>query len=224
MAIITAQDSLADTLLRHPQLIPVVARLGVRPGVGSASIGATCLSAGRDVSFFLAIVNTFVHRDYFPSVSGSCFDAEQTVEYLRKTDIYYRDVQFANIERHFVPLMRTARPGNNVRLLMDFFDGIKCQAMEFVNRDLEVLESYASTGGQSDMRSKIESSLHEQNGIEEKLRDLMRLFVVQLKGVDDVNLCAAVVSSLHALAQDMQQNNRIRSRILMPSVCGDASR
>ena len=56
----------------------------------------------------------------------------------------------------------------------------------------------------------------ELANIEEKLNDLINMFVIHLKGEYDVNLCHAVLVAIMTLQKDIKQNNRIRYRILLP--------
>ena len=54
--------------------------------------------------------------------------------------------------------------------------------------------------------------------IEDKLNDLINMFVLHLKGNYDINLCQAVLISIMALKKDINQNNRLRYRILYPLI------
>lgn len=65
---------------------------------------------------------------------------------------------------------------------------------------------------------KLDFSLlaEENDNIEEKLNDLINMFVIHLKGEYDVNLCHAVLVAIMTLQKDIKQNNRIRYRILLP--------
>lgn len=61
------------------------------------------------------------------------------------------------------------------------------------------------------------TKLSENNdNIEDKLNDLINMFVIHLKGEYDVNLCHAVLIAIMSLQKDIKQNNRIRYRILLP--------
>ncbi|MDE6338996.1 MAG: helix-turn-helix transcriptional regulator, partial [Muribaculaceae bacterium] len=56
----------------------------------------------------------------------------------------------------------------------------------------------------------------DHSGLEDKIRDLISFFVIHLKGVENHNLCMAVVSAIFILEKDIRQNNRIRNRIFRP--------
>ena len=52
--------------------------------------------------------------------------------------------------------------------------------------------------------------------IDDKVQDLISMFVIHLKGDYDRNLTHAVLVAIFALKTDLEQNNRIRNRILIP--------
>ena len=56
----------------------------------------------------------------------------------------------------------------------------------------------------------------DEDSVEDKIDDLIHMFVMHLKGDYDHNLCLAVIISLFNLKKDITQNNRIRNRILRP--------
>lgn len=201
--------------MAHPRLITVVDRLGISPGVGDGSIGSICSARGIDCAFLLAVVNTFIDRDYFPSETGT-FATGPTVDYLRKTAAYYRHVQIPNILRHFDKLMAKSGTDNNLPMLREFLDGAVRQLEGCLGNDERLLQAATSPGADgTDARELVEA--HSE--VEEKLHDVLWFFIVHLHGDYDRNLCMAVVSAVSALYDDYVQNNRIRSRILIPTVC-----
>ena len=56
------------------------------------------------------------------------------------------------------------------------------------------------------------------DAIEQKLSDLKSMFIIHLSGEYDENLCLAVVFAIIRLEKDIIQNNRIRTRILLPYI------
>lgn len=210
MALYTRDTLLADALISNPQLIPVVHRLGVKLGVGRNSIGSICSSLHIDADFFLSIVNTFLNEDYFPALP-SRFDPDMTVGYLRETGNYYRLVQIPNIERHFVPLIKTSGLDNNLSLLIEFFNQIKLQIIDEVVYDKSVLFPLIEKDGTA---SAQDLHANEHFEIEARLHDLLYFMVASLKGNYEPNLCNAVIQAISALDKDYSQNNRIRTRML----------
>lgn len=215
MALYNKDSRLADALMRHPQLIPVINRLGVRLGVGDSTFGSICESCDIDPDFFVSVINTFVDKDYFPANPWNTFTLSKTIDYLEKTSVFYLNVQLPNIERHFNSLIIRSSNINNLSLLQKFFEEMKVQLKECADYDSKTLfPSLLSSNVPEDFIRMM--NRHEE--VEERLHDLLYFFVAHLQGEYDSNLCMAVVSAVSSLRVDYMQNNRIRSRILLPVI------
>lgn len=218
MALYNRESKLSEAILTHPQLIPVVNRLGVELGVGEQTIGTICSRQHIDADFFLSVINTFLDPDYFPMNAKDTFTIEKTVEYLLKTSRYYVYVQLPNIRRHFDSLLSRSGADNNLDRLHSFFEETALQLETIVEQDerkvFPALLKCVSDDG-------IDLSAEDHSEVEEKLHDLLYLFVAHLRGDYDRNLATAVVTAIFSLEKDYRQNNRIRRRILIPSVRSD---
>lgn len=217
MALYNRESKLSEAILTHPQLIPVINRLGVSLGVGDQNIGMICSRRGIDADFFLSVINTFLDPDYFPVNARDTFTMEKTVDYLRKTAHYYVKVQLPNIRRHFASLLGRSGEDNNLERLYNFFEETSSQIGNIVEID-EHLVFPSLIDGNTD--GEISMSVESHSEVEEKLHDLLYLFVAHLRGDYDRNLATAVVTSIFSLEKDYRQNNRIRRRILLPQVNG----
>lgn len=215
MALYNKETRLTEALMAHPRLIPVIDRLGVTLGVGDETIGKVCVRHDVDPSFFLSIVNTFIDEQYFPANPRDTFTLEKTIDYLEKTDRYYRKSQLPNIERHFSSLLLRSGGENNLSLLNSFFQEVSGELTDIMTYDSDVL--YPSLRGGNIPADYMEMAV-KYSEIMEKLHDLLYFFVAQLKGEYDHNLCMAVVSAIFSLERDIRQNNRIRERILLPII------
>ena len=216
MAIYNKDSRLSEVLLSNPSLIPVVNRLGVKLGVGDKSIGEVCDIHNLDTIFFLSIINTFVDEEYFPVNPSSVFTLDKTIDYLQKTGDFYLYVQLPNIERHFMGLIQRSGKNNNLAHLLGFYNEMKKQLEESLKFEKEILFPKLL---KREMVEVSHSRLLEVNfDVEEKLQDLLTFFVVHLYGEYDRNLCMGVISAIFSLHKDIDQNNRIRTRILYPLI------
>lgn len=221
--ILSPSTKLSDAIFSDPSLIPVVNRFGIFLGVGDATIGEVCLRHGLTPDFFLAVVNTFLNEDYFPSDVASTFPAGKVVDYLRLTDSYYESAMIPNIERHFSTLMERSPKSNNLPLLWDFFDEMKRELLNCIVDDRDrwfplIMSLCVGKEKASDWMDSLEEMPEAvaRRSVGEKLSDLEAFFVIHLRGEYDRNLCMAVVSAIFTLSKDIRQNNRIRERILSP--------
>ncbi len=209
---------MADAIWNRPELIPLVNRFGIYLGVGDDSISDICKRHGVDADFFLAMVNTFVNDDYFPERELKSFDISETVDYLMKTDAYYRDMQLPNIERHFRSLVaRSQEENHSITLLQKFFEEMRNELLARIDRDYAVWFPAIRRMSPADV-AVLREFVDEVSAVEDKLNDLCRFFTVHLRGEYDINLCVAVVTALFNMSKDIRQNDRIRDRILKPSV------
>ena len=214
MATYNRETKLSDALMSHPSLIPLLNRMDIKLGVGDLSIGEICNQHNIDVKFFLSLINTYLDEEYFPIDAFSDFSVEKTISYLEKTGDFYLKVQLPNIENHFSILIKRSGNENNLFHLKHFFNDLQNQLKESVIYEKEHIFPLIREKriGQTDKEKLI--SVNKE--VEEKLDDLLTFFVVYLKGDYDINLCMAVVSTVFSLRKDLSQNNRIRTRILIP--------
>ncbi len=217
MPLYNIDSKLSDAIMTHPSLIPVINRLGVSLGVGDRFIGRICEQTHIPPDFFLSVINTFIDEEYFPVNASDAFSVEMTIDYLRKTAWFYQNVQLPNIVRHFSSLIERSGTENNLALLQKFFFDMKQQLEWCLRHEEDQIFKELERG---EMPKDIEAITDGYAEVGEKLHDLLTFLVVHLQGYYDRNLCMAVVSAVFALEKDMRQNNRIRTRILVPLISG----
>jgi len=219
MALITADTKLCDIITGNPSTITVLNRLGVTLGVGDATVASACCDKKLDQDFFTTILNTYINEEYFPEKVMASFHAAQIVDYLDKTNAYYETVQLPNVERHFMLLTRHGQqPNSNLNIMFRFFQELKQELLDRINDDRERLFPKVMAMANAGVASSVQanSNNEESDTIQDKIDDLISMFVMHLKGEYDANLCSAVIIALASLHKDISQNNRIRNRLLLP--------
>lgn len=219
MALVTSDTKLADIIIGDPNVITVLNRFNIRLGVSDKSVERICDEYQLDSEFFETILNTFINEDYFPENILKTFNASKIVDYLDLTNRSYQQFQIPNIERHFNFLLSKSNgENNNLALMYRFFIELKEEMLKRINRDTSTLFPEINQLSATGQISDIERIIHfdEEDSIEEKLSDLKNMFVIHLNGEYDLNLCHAVLFAIISLEKDIKQNNRIRSRILLP--------
>ena len=226
MTLYTKEDKMSEVIFAHPSALTLLNRFGIFLGVGDSTIGNICRNKGLDSNFFLLILNTYLNEDYFPEKRFAPADIPLIADYLARAADYYVNYQLPNIERHFNFLERSSQNGNNNLLLLKrFFLEMRAQLLQNIECDRTIrfplLLRYAAGNISFDSKNINElKPLTEdvQFEIEDKLQDLLTFFVIHLSGEYDHNLCHAVVEAVFMLERDVCQNNRIRRRILLPSL------
>lgn len=218
MALVSADTKLCDTIIEEPSVIPVINRFGISLGVSDKSIESICMEKGIDLTFFITTLNAYINESFYPDKCFDSFGVAEIIDYLRKTNNSYIQFQLPNIERHFGALISRSDKNNNLPLLLNLYNEVKEEIVKRINNDnkwfSEILTCVKDISGSISIQIEIAPEL--ENSIEDKLSDLINMFVIHLRGEYDANLCHAVLFAIISLEKDIKQNNRIRNRILYP--------
>lgn len=219
MALVTPDTKLCEVIVDEPSVVPVINRFDIVLGVGDRTIKSICKEKGIDTSFFITILNAFIHESFFLENVTRAFNAGDVVDYLRKTNNSYLRNQLPNIERHFAALISRSDSNNNLPLLFNFYREVKTEIERRIDSDNQWFDAIISAEQSNSEVSVAGNAVQaESDSIEDKLSDLINMFVIHLRGDYDRNLCHAVLFAVISLEKDICQNNRIRNRVLRPLV------
>ncbi len=219
MALVTPDTKLCEVIVDEPSVVPVINRFDIVLGVGDRTIKSICKEKGIDTSFFITILNAFIHESFFLENLTGAFNAGDVVDYLRKTNNSYLRNQLPNIERHFAALISRSDSNNNLPLLFNFYREVKTEIERRIDSDNQWFDAIISAEQSNSEVSVAGNAIQaEPDSIEDKLSDLINMFVIHLRGDYDRNLCHAVLFAVISLEKDIRQNNRIRNRVLRPLV------
>ena len=219
MALVTPDTKLCEVIVDEPSVVPVINRFDIVLGVGDRTIKSICKEKGIDTSFFITILNAFIHESFFLENVTGAFNAGDVVDYLRKTNNSYLRNQLPNIERHFAALISRSDSNNNLPLLFNFYREVKTEIERRIDSDNQWFDAIISADQSNSEVSVAGNAIQaESDSIEDKLSDLINMFVIHLRGDYDRNLCHAVLFAVISLEKDICQNNRIRNRVLRPLV------
>lgn len=219
MALVTPDTKLCEVIVDEPSVVPVINRLDIVLGVGDRTIKSICKEKGIDTSFFITILNAFINESFFLENVTGAFNAGDVVDYLRKTNNSYLRNQLPNIERHFAALISRSDSNNNLPLLFNFYREVKTEIERRIDSDNQWFDAIISAEqSNSEVSVAGNAAQAESDSIEDKLSDLINMFVIHLRGDYDRNLCHAVLFAVISLEKDICQNNRIRNRVLRPLV------
>ena len=219
MALVTPDTKLCEVIVDEPSVVPVINRFDIVLGVGDRTIKSICKEKGIDTSFFITILNAFIHESFFLENVTGAFNAGDVVDYLRKTNNSYLRNQLPNIERHFAALISRSDSNNNLPLLFNFYREVKTEIERRIDSDNQWFDAIISAEQSNSEVSVAGNAVQaESDSIEDKLSDLINMFVIHLRGDYDRNLCHAVLVAVISLEKDICKNNRIRNRVIRPLV------
>lgn len=194
MSFIDKHTPLSQVLFDHYQVIPVINRFGIQLGVGDDTIEEVALKHQLDLDFLIVIFNTYIDEDYFPEKKLKNFDVQLVLDYLQKTDEYILHGQLYNLQKHLNAFISISDSENKqLTLLAKLFERFK-----------------------EALTSEIEKGMMDSDYPLELLIDLKTIIIKHLSGNYNINMCYAVVFSIDSLIKDLEQNDRIRKKVLQP--------
>ena len=186
--IVTKDTKLHDVVISEPAIIAVLSRFDITLGIGDNTVRRICDERGINSSFFVATLNAFIDDEY----SGNDIflaHKKESEAFLPRPGNYYLRFLIPNVEQHFNLLIRRNTAVNsNLELMRNFFGEVKTDILAALS---------------------CESQFTPCNAVEEKLDDLISMFVIHLSGNYDVNLCQAVLFAIIGLKKDINLYNRI---------------
>lgn len=183
MALVTPDTKLCEVIVDEPSVVPVINRFDIVLGVGDRTIKSICKEKGIDTSFFITILNAFINESFFLENVTGAFNAGDVVDYLRKTNNSYLRNQLPNIERHFAALISRSDSNNNLPLLFNFYREVKTEIERRIDSDNQWFDAIISAEQSNSEVSVAGNAVQaESDSIEDKLSDLINMFVIHLRG------------------------------------------
>ncbi|MBF6627157.1 MAG: response regulator transcription factor [Proteiniphilum sp.] len=188
---------MADVLLEHNELIPVLNRFGIRLGVGDKTVLDLCEEHQLNPDFILTVLNVYLDESYIPDASLALFDTGLIADYFHHTVENYIHELVPNIEKHLNAFIAISGAENKelgmLRLLF----------LKFKERMTRYLQKVA------DFKEELPDEL---------LHDLKNILIKHLSKEYNQNLIYAIVFSVHSLEKDLAAHNRLRSKVLRPKL------
>lgn len=197
MTLLGQNSIIADVLMEHNELIPVLNRFGIRLGVGDKTILELCGEHALNPDFILTILNVYLDEDYFPDASLSLFDVESIADYFQSTvESYIREL-IPNIGKHLNAFIAISGPENEeVGILNNLFQKFKEKMTEHLQNQ----------------------TLFDDDFPYELLHDLKNILIRHLSKEFNQNLIYAIIFSIHSFEKDLAVHNRLREKILRPKL------
>lgn len=191
------ESVVADVLVEHNELIPVLNRFGVRLGVGDKTIRDLCEEQCLNQDFILTVLNVYLDENYLPEEALALFDAESVADYFQQTvESYVREL-IPNIEKHlnaFIAISGSSNP--ELGELLHLFHQFKESMTEHLQN----------------------RALFEDDFPYILLRDLKNILIRHIPKEFNQNLIYAVIFSIHSFERDITAHNRLREKILRPKL------
>jgi regulator of cell morphogenesis and NO signaling len=219
----TGNDKMVHLVQVNPNLLPVIHRFGIRLGFGNRNVEEICAAFNVDTAFFLAIVNTFHNKHYFPEEELLSFSPLLIVDYLKKTHAYYTGFSLPQIEEliHRL-LLSTPERNSEMKMIETFYLAYKKKLLEHFDEEEEqvfpfveklVLHPESVRNRSFDFNFEKE---HEHVDVE--LDDLKNIILKYMVNEYDELVCNKLMEEIYRFENDIHDHSRMEDAILIPLV------
>ncbi len=219
---------MADVIHRQHQIAIVLNRFGILLGLGDKTVEQVCVACEIQLDFFLAIVNVFCDKSYFPRETLKNFSMNLIIDYLKKSHHYYNHTKVPAIEEMIQKLCwKNPENETNVVLVNKFWLTYKEELQTHTEYEEQVVFPYmlgverVFEGRHSDLlpsKYSIDVFEVEHNDLEEKLFDLKNIIIKYLPPPENFDLCNSILFELFRLEKDLNNHARIEDKVMIPKV------
>ena len=222
-------DKLANLIHENQFLLPVINRFGIRLGFKDKTISQLCGELDINEDFFLAIVNTYNNKHYFPETDLLAFSPKLIVDYLKKTHAYYFDYMFPEVERRLDKMLDGSNDLNtDLQIIKQFYNKYKIELSTHIQEEEgkvfpyinALTEAWENCEEIPERFSKYEmkSFEKEHTNVDQKIYDLKNIIIKYLNPTYEDNDCNSFLFSIFQFERDLLDHARIEDKILLNKV------
>lgn len=224
--IITGSVKMADVIASDQRTMVLMPRFGIDLGFGDKTVKQICREQSIDLDFFLLMVNTFLHPDYFPGKKLKKLDVRLLLLYLANAHDYYLKEKIPYIRSLVEKFSESLQEPVRMQL-ENFFNGYIREVIDHIEYEekvvfpyIENLISYMETHPEekNPFTYTIREFEEKHNDIEEKLSDLKSLLVKYFRCNDNRYLRVLILNELFDFEQDLINHARLEDKVLIPVV------
>ncbi len=230
--LITKDQELASLIHSDIELLSLLKRFNIKLGVADKSIEELCQLKNINVDFFLAIINIFHSKDYFPTAKLQSFSISLIVNFLKESHLFYNEELIPAIEELIHQLVWTGDDHErNLKILKKFFYEYRNEVKTHTKQEEETVYPYTVFIEESCIKNKninecfnkmqeysITNYAEEHNNIEEKLTDLKNIIIRYLPPSDNQDIAFQILRKLFKLEKDLNHHAAIEEKILVPKI------
>lgn len=202
MITITPHTLLSNIVIQEVMILPVLRRLGIRPGLAEQTVEQAAAAHNMDAPFLLFLLTGYLSAQRPVNVTLTPEQKSRLRVYLWQSHQDYLYRLLPNISIHLGLLHKSSPNSSALILVKKYLLDIKLLLEKKVN-------SYSDNSQPPSHPEK------EEENETDLLEDLMRVMIEHTEGHYDDNLYSAVLFSLSTLHQDMVYSNYLH-KLLYP--------
>lgn len=224
--IITGSMKMADVIASDQRTMLLMPRFGIDLGFGDKTVKQICKEQGIDLDFFLLMVNTFLHPDYFPGKKLKNLDVRILLMYLENSHDHYLNDKIPHLQSLVESFLNHLHIPARTQL-EQFFNGYIKEVIEHIEYEEKIVFPYIeeligflekNPTGKNPFSYSIREFEEKHNNIEEKLSDLKSLLVKYFRCDSKRYLRVLILNELFDFEQDLINHARLEDKVLIPIV------
>ncbi len=219
----TKDDKMVQLVQSNYNLLPVIHRFGIRLGFGNKNVEELCRQYSVNTDFFLAIVNTYHNKNFFPKDRLLEFSPLLIVDYLKKTHAYYVEYSLPRIEKLIHRLLEsTPEQNSEMKMIEQFYLAYKKKLVEHFDEEEQdvfpLVEKLVLRPGEVENKTFDSNFEKDHERVDFELDDLKNLILKYLVPEYDELVCNRLMEEIYRFEKDIHDHSRMEDAILIPQV------
>ncbi len=225
LIMLTKQQPIADILSTRPELILVLERLNIYPGVQDKTIKQVAVEQNINPDLLLLLLQMQLTPEQIPSVNLPVDDIKIIIHYLSVSHDYYTSELYPVISDGIKQLAKENKHPS-MQMVEQFFVEYRKEAdnhFEYENNIafpyiLALYEENRVLPKEISDEYSVDTYRENHDNIEEKLDDLKQLLIKYLPDVGNIRIRRDIILTLDKLDTDLKAHAKIEDEVLIPLV------
>ncbi len=203
---------MSDVISDDYRMLQIISRFGIKLGFGDQTVGATCRSAGVDVSTFLTVVN-YVKDPAHARISEMVeqVDVPALIAYLKNSHSYFVDFRLPGIRRKLLEAIDLSSGNRLAMLILRFYDEYAQEVERHMTFENNHVHPYVETLLQGRLPQETFRSIEEQYdeqhaNIEKSLSELKSIIVKYYPSDNNASLMGEVLMDIFMTDEDLHSH------------------
>ena len=203
---------MSDVISDDYRMLQIISRFGIKLGFGDQTVGATCRSAGVDVSTFLTVVN-YVKDPAHARISEMVeqVDVPALIAYLKNSHSYFVDFRLPGIRRKLLEAIDLSSGNRLAMLILRFYDEYAQEVEHHMTFENNHVHPYVETLLQGRLPQETFRSIEEQYdeqhaNIEKSLSELKSIIVKYYPSDNSASLMGEVLMDIFMTDEDLHSH------------------
>lgn len=222
---LTKQQQIAEIIYQQPELILVLERLGIHPGVQDKTIDDIAAEQQINPDVLTLLLEMQLKPDQTPFPILSVSDIPIIVDYLSVSHDYYTQELYPLITNGIEQLAK-ANQQASVQMVQKFFTEYRHEADRHFDYENNIAFPYIMALYEENRELpkevsdeySVDTYRENHDNIEEKLDDLKQLLIKYLPDVGNNRIRRDIILTLDKLDTDLKAHAKIEDEVLIPLV------